>query len=241
MPGFAPLRHYLRRLVYQSAMLQPIADRYSQHRHNGNSAVYWNEALTGDFSSYLGGTLSTELRNAIVATLVRNCVKPPLHVLDIGCAGGSLASAIDGLQRYTGTDVSDYAIAHAKRSLMPSVRGYGETTVEFVAADLRDFALNGPEWDVIVFNEVLYYLPVNQAVEQIGRYATALRENGVICVSMKDDGKCRAIFRQLQKRYAWKAGVLHQIKHERPDFQIRIDREWPAHIIAALQPRPHQT
>src|SRR5690606_5298794 len=110
-------------------------------------------------------------------------------------------------------------------------------TIEFIAADLRDFPLDGRQWDVVVFNEVLYYLPVQEALEQVGRYARTLGPNGILCVSMKDDGKCRAILRQIEKRYAWKTGALHQIKCERPDFQIRINRERPAHLIAVLHLR----
>jgi 2-polyprenyl-3-methyl-5-hydroxy-6-metoxy-1,4-benzoquinol methylase len=237
MPGFTSLRYYFRRLVYENSVLQQAADRWLEHRRADNTAAYWNEALASDFSNYLGGTLSIDLRNAIVAALIRHHVEPPVRVLDIGCSGGSLAGAIDGLSHYTGTDVSDYAVAHAKRAAPFPSRGRGGATIEFIAADLRDFPLNERRWDVIVFNEVLYYLPVPEALDQIGRYAQALRPSGILCISMKDDGKCRAIFRRLQQHYVWKIGTLHQIKCERPDFKIRINRERPAHLISVLQPR----
>jgi len=236
MPGPASLRHYLRRLIYENAALQWAANRYSGRRHLGRSAAFWNDALTGDFSSYLGGTLSIDLRNTIVATLIRNCTGSPVSVLDVGCSGGSLAGAIGGLSHYTGVDVSDRAIAHAIRTSRQATSEQGNPTIEFVVADLCGFPVNGRQWRVIVFNEVLYYLSVPEALDQVNRYVQALHPDGILLVSMKDDGKSRAIFRYLEQRYSWKTGVLHQVKNERTDFTIRIDREQPAHLIAVLKP-----
>lgn len=53
--------------------------------------LYWDQQLSGVFSSYLGGTVSVEARNALVLSLLRIVYPSASQLLDIGCASGSLA------------------------------------------------------------------------------------------------------------------------------------------------------
>jgi SAM-dependent methyltransferase len=72
-------------------------------------------------------------------------------ILDIGCGKGHLRARMTGIDfaRYMGIDQSPVAIEAAQ--------GLADDRTRFVVADVNTFDLNG--FDVIVCNEVLYYLP----------------------------------------------------------------------------------
>jgi len=191
-------------------------------------SIDWDQQLVGDKVAYLGGTVSVDARNLLISTLVKHHGPSRPTVLDVGCAGGSLAGSIEH-QFYLGTDISKVAIDHARVH-------YGECpTVQFHVSSLQELDLSGRSWDVIVLSEVLYYLFVDDAVSQAARLVKALSRDGLLCISMKDDGKSQQIFRQLDFLNLREA-ILMQSKARIDflDFRVRIDRESPAYLIAAF-------
>jgi hypothetical protein len=120
---------------------------------------------------------------------------------------------------YQGVDVSSVAINEAPhaRALAP---GISSGTVAFNALDMRTFPIPAsPTWDVIVFAEILYCFDIKIAVEEVQRYAKGLRPGGIVCISMKDDAKSHAIFKQLANLYSWRDGALLQRKPLGMDFR----------------------
>jgi len=148
-----------------------------------------------------------------------------------------LAAGLKSFTSYMGVDISSFAVEKALEDPR-NADAVRAAKVRFVASDLCELPLsNVPAWDVILFNEVLYYLQVEDAIKQMARYRAALRPGGIICVSMKDDGKSQAIFKALAGEYVWKEGLLWQSKPVRPEYRVRISRERPAFLLAALAPR----
>jgi 2-polyprenyl-3-methyl-5-hydroxy-6-metoxy-1,4-benzoquinol methylase len=92
-----------------------------------------------------------------------NYIKPGGSILDLGCGEGILQEKMRayGYSRYVGVDLSAEAIAGASNRR--------DDKTSFIAADAETYK---PEcsFDVIVFNELLYYLqdPVG-LMRQIGR------------------------------------------------------------------------
>lgn len=74
-----------------------------------------------------------------------------LCILDVGCGPGLLRSHIDDKQirRFVGTDISDVAVSAANKS--------GHERSEFHVCDVPGHELG--TFDVIVCNEMLYYVP----------------------------------------------------------------------------------
>lgn len=95
-------------------------------------------------------------------------------VLDVGCAQGILQCDLR-YGTYTGIDLSDDAIARA--------RTRPDDRTAFTVADAATYT-PARAFDVIVFNECLYYLRDPVGVAQ--RYVDHLTPGGVIVISMFD-------------------------------------------------------
>ena len=98
-----------------------------------------------------------------------------VSVLDLGCGAGVLRRWLhpEFVADYVGIDASRVAIQRAHCKAQPLAR--------FVAADI---ALYEPDrrFDVIVFNEVLYYFADPAGI--VRRYANALESDGVFVISL---------------------------------------------------------
>jgi 2-polyprenyl-3-methyl-5-hydroxy-6-metoxy-1,4-benzoquinol methylase len=200
------------------------------------AAAHWDAVMSQTkFSTYLGRTISVDASNAMTAMLIKYHAVPEPSVLDIGCCGGTLLSSLSSFSRYLGTDISAHAIGVA-RSDPELTRHIASGQAAFEVADLRSFEPEGV-WNVIVLNEVLYYLRTEQAVAETDRFAKRLAPGGILCITMKDDAKSTVIFRQLAERYNWIDGMLWQRKATGLSFGIRVNRERPAHLLGILGPR----
>ena len=88
-----------------------------------------------------------------------------------------------------------------------------------------------------MFNEVLYYLPVDEAIRQVQRYGQWLAPGGVLCVSMKKQPKSEAITARLRRRLEWLFGTLLQQQPDGPAYRVRQDPARPAYLIGLMRPR----
>lgn len=111
----------------------------------------------------------------------------PASILDAGCGEGLLAEKLKLLpyKNYLGMDVSKEAIALATRNL-------SDERSRFAVADAWLFET--PErFDVIIFNQSLYYLA--DPVGVLHKYRAMLNPGGRIIVSMVYNSRSRALWR----------------------------------------------
>jgi SAM-dependent methyltransferase len=120
-------------------------------------------------------------------------LKPGGSVLDVGSGEGVLHTRwqLHGYSRYVGLDISEVAVKKlADRT---------DDRTEFVAADAENHTPDG-QYDVIVFNESLYYF--NDPLAALARYTTALAPDGVIIVSMfLNSRRSRAILGAVRREH----------------------------------------
>ena len=203
--------------------------------------AYWNTELSGRLAEpNLNGRVSNALRHATTAELIRLCGPTPRAVLDIGCGYCELAGALAGdrLQRYVGVDLSSYVIERARREQL-SWPAAAHTDLDFRVADLRSFTA-GEVFNVIVFNEVLKYVEVEEAPAQLDRYGQWLGPDGVFCVTLTDDPKCRAVFGALNRSFEWVYGAVYQARPDGPKFRVTPSRATPAYLVGIFRPRETQ-
>jgi 2-polyprenyl-3-methyl-5-hydroxy-6-metoxy-1,4-benzoquinol methylase len=226
------LRHKIRLVVFSIPLLRRLMERESKAP----------EELKGEFdqlmsqtsaSTYLGGTINVDGVNAMTAILLKYRALNRPSIMDIGCSGGTLVTALHSFSKYFGTDVSTVAVGEAQQMVTETLPDR-LSDIKFKAVDLRQFE-PASGFDVIVFNEVLYYLNSEQAVAEVRRYAKTLNKNGLIVASMRNDGKSRAIFSLLLHHFEWVDGILWQRKATSLDYSIRPNRERPAFLVGALR------
>ena len=146
---------------------QPQSDVLTQ------SAQAWEAQYASGRWDYLS-RLSELSRYSVLVGYICH-LRPGGVVLDAGCGQGVLLSRLPDFaySKYVGIDVSETAIA-AARKLTHGPR-------DFVVSDCEGYT-PGEQFDVIVFNEVLYCLRDPLAV--VERYTRSLRADGVMLVSM---------------------------------------------------------
>jgi SAM-dependent methyltransferase len=193
---------------------------------------YWDNALTTWAKPYLGGTLQVDSRDMLTLGLIRHATPTPEphSILDIGCASGSLFNNGQGgnrLSRYVGLDISQVAVDQAKAAYANDPRA------SFFAGDLCAFQPQGT-FDAIVFNEVLYYLDLPTADQQVRRYCQFLSPGGILIASLKNDPKSHAVLRDIARHRHPLQAVLFQLQLE-PRFKVVVSRERPAFLVSAFK------
>jgi len=179
------------------------------------SKAEWDQQYASGRWDYLRTTGEAAHYGVILSYLYT--IEYPHRILDIGCGEGLLHAMLDPqrYERYIGIDVSLEVISR----LNPRV----DTKTVFVCADARTYNVESSEqFDVIIFNECLYYFEDPLGVSQ--RYAQHLAPNGALIVSMYAEDQTRRIWRMLDSVYQIedevhvtnRSGVAWTIKLLRP-------------------------
>lgn len=229
---------WLRYAAYRTGVARHLRRALPFGRHQHETPRYWNDELSGRMSRpNRNGRISNALRDATSVLLLKECAKSLGRVLDIGCGFGNLGRTLarEGARHYTGVDLSDYVIDNASRQASQWAES-GRCEFRFCNSDLRAFTPEPTErFDVIVFNEVLKYLEVETATEQVLRYGAWLNPGGVICVSITEDPKSDEIFSSLAQRLQWVYGTLYQQRPDRPKFRITLNAATPAYLVGIFR------
>ncbi len=180
----------------ESPLSHTLASRvqsWEQQRGKGDTPIpktLWeHQYQTGhwDFLHTLG-----ELGRFSVLVGYLHELKPIGAVLDIGCGEGLLFKRLQttSCPQYLGLDISAAAIEKA--------RAMG--TGPFICTDAEHFVPTDT-YDVIIFNESLYYFL--DPVATVVRYTSALRPDGIMIVStFLSSRRGRAILRALKRKFA---------------------------------------
>ena len=141
-------------------------------------------------------------------TMAGDCLYPHVErharngdILDLGCGPGSTGNELNPstYRSYTGVDISDVAVAKARRRTAENRR---DTQNRYVQADLYRYV---PEqmYDVILFGDSLYYLPHARIAAILARYAKHLKPAGVFVARIYDpSGKYRPIVETIERDFA---------------------------------------
>jgi len=106
-------------------------------------------------------------------------------ILDLGCGtntGNEVAD--DAYQRYVGTDISEVCLNKARKRTKAIGR---EQKNDFVLGDFLTY-VPAQRFDVILFRESMYHVPMNKIKQTLDRYAQYLNDGGVFVVRMATSG-----------------------------------------------------
>ena len=130
----------------------------------------------------------TEEKWAFAYNTVGDCVYQHLEkystngdVLDIGCGSGNTATEMaDNYRSYLGVDISEAALAKARRRSQECGRGEKN---KFECGDFLTYVPTG-KYDVILFRESMYHVPLGKVKATLDRYSAYLKEGGVFVVRL---------------------------------------------------------
>ena len=124
-----------------------------------------------------------------------DCVYPHLEkysqngsILDLGCGPGNTANelSITAYRSYLGVDISEAALAKASRRTEENGRSDKN---RFEQSDIISY-VPSQQFDVILFRESLYHVPINKIKALLDRYSKYLTTGGVFIVRLGiSDGK----------------------------------------------------
>ena len=122
----------------------------------------------------------TQLATAFITHLARYSANG--SILDIGCGSGNTATemAETSYQRYLGVDISEAALAKARRRSQECGR---QDKNHFECGDFLSYVPTG-QYDVILFRESMYHVPLGKVQATLGRYSVYLKDNGVFVVRL---------------------------------------------------------
>eukprot|EP00928_Gymnodinium_smaydae_P077342 TRINITY_DN60624_c0_g1_i1.p1 TRINITY_DN60624_c0_g1~~TRINITY_DN60624_c0_g1_i1.p1 ORF type:complete len:290 (+),score=28.74 TRINITY_DN60624_c0_g1_i1:36-905(+) len=108
--------------------------------------------------------------------VIRETVKPPFHVLDVGCGGGLVANALgelDGYASVEGVDMSTAALDYAKQDA--ALRNLSH--VRYRNASVYSLPFEAHSFDVVVMSDVLEHL--TDVVRALVEIARVLKPGGI--------------------------------------------------------------
>jgi SAM-dependent methyltransferase len=120
-------------------------------------------------------------------------------ILDLGCGSGNTGNELEWAKygSYTGADVSSVAVDKAQARSRQNGRAAKN---EYVCADIESYE-PAKAYDVILFRESIFYIPVRKIRPTLDRYARHLKPGGVFIVRMCDREKYAAIVATIQTHY----------------------------------------
>lgn len=192
-----------------------------RHGPSGTKKVLWDEEFSGGHWDFIDNTLG-------------DCVYPHLErharngsILDLGCGPGNTANelAADKYRTYHGVDISETALIKAGKRSRENGRGDRNS---FEQGDFMSY-VPPQNFDVILFRESMYHVPVTKAKGMLNRYSKYLNEGGVFIVRMSTSGAKGKI------KYRLKAMVNTIDKN----FEVLEKRQYgdPGPTVVVFRPR----
>lgn len=173
------------------------------NKYISNSPARWEEMYRSGYSLKLD-CLDQSPRHYVVAGMMTDLLQKPAHVLDVGCGNGTSVKYLQhNMISYKGIDISDTAIGEATKQYE------GVTNVTFEVGHLGTHDYHST-YDTILFNEVLYYLPIDEVRPVVERSFSLLQANGIIIISMSENLKAKRIWKMIDE--LWES--VHHIKLE---------------------------
>lgn len=148
--------------------------------HNWRRKLRWNKQYKqGRWDSLRND--KERVRYESIVDLMSKYSKADADILALGCGEGILLEHLkdNSYTSFVGMDFSSVSIKKAKQINIKNA--------EFVCADIHNYTPDG-QFDVIVFNEIFYYIHESNKTEVLNRMLEHLKPGGIMLVSIYREG-----------------------------------------------------
>lgn len=144
--------------------------------HNWRRKLRWNRQYRSGRWERLKEEIESRRYQKIIDDIILFGNKNP-SILDLGCGEGILCERMRETEysHFLGIDFSSVSIKKASNLKLKNV--------EFLCADIHKFRPK-QKFDVIIFNEVFYYINRSEKQNVLNRMIEGLTENGIIITSI---------------------------------------------------------
>jgi 2-polyprenyl-3-methyl-5-hydroxy-6-metoxy-1,4-benzoquinol methylase len=152
-----------------------------------------------------------------------NRIARPIHLCDVGCGPGVILHHVNPtvVVKYTGIDISQTALDRFERRRNSADR--------LICSSIEDYSPDD-RWDVILFNEILYY--TRDPIEQVEKFGQALKPNGFLLISNYKKGRYfshnNVCIRQLLRHFS--AG-RHKVKDAIEVTKLLSKAKWQIFVV----------
>jgi SAM-dependent methyltransferase len=138
--------------------------------------ILWDKEFSGGKWNFIDDTAG----DCVYPHLARHLHKG--SILDLGCGPGNTANelAATAYQSYVGVDISEAALLKARRRTEEN--GRTEKNL-FVKDDFLSY-VPAQRFDMILFRESMYHVPISKVKIILDRYAKYLKDGGVFVVRL---------------------------------------------------------
>ncbi len=138
--------------------------------------LFWDQEYSSGKWNFIDNTVGDCVYSALEKFANRG------SILDLGCGPGNTATELDSAtySSYVGVDISEEALAKAARRSEESGR---KDKNRFAQADLLLYE-PAEQYDVVLFRESMYHVPVGKIKPILKKYSRYLKEDGVFIVRM---------------------------------------------------------
>ena len=200
---------------------------------SGLKRIFWDKEYSGDKWNFADHTVG----DCVYSHLERHAANG--SILDLGCGSGNTPNelAANAYQNYLGVDISEICLKKASKRSQENGRADKN---KFASADFISYVPT-EQFDVILFRESMYHVPMGQIKSMLDRYSKYLNDGGVFIVRMaiaERDGKRKSRptamvgviereFSVVEKRYYEISGAIVIVfrpcgqKHAERGLQIR--------------------
>lgn len=154
---------------------------FKSYAPSGLKRIYWNKEYSGHKWDFADHTES----DCVYSHLEKHAAIG--SILDLGCGSGNTANelAANAYEKYLGVDISEVCLNKARRRSQENGRAAKN---QFVFGEILQFS-TPQKFDVILFRESLYHVPMGKIVSTLNRYSKNLRDNGVFIVRIYTSDK----------------------------------------------------
>lgn len=132
-------------------------------------SIIWNLRYLKGYNNFLNSQTEIQKNEILSEFIIKKSNNKQGDILDLGCGNGFLSKQLI-FKKYTGVDISSIAIKSNKQIIK---------NVNFYCMPLEKFK-NKYKYDIIIFNEILYYVNYKQTIHKFLKY---LKRNGIIVIS----------------------------------------------------------